>query len=90
MAAFQGHDTPVDEPFAPGDQVYAEDGEGWRLATAQSQSDNSITLDDGSECAMDELLRWTDADADDLAELNINEPAVLKCLEGRDCAFEAV
>ena len=50
MAAFQGHDTTGDEPFAPGDRVYAEDGDGWRLATVQSQGENSITLDDGSEC----------------------------------------
>ena len=38
MAAFQGHDTPVDEPFAPGDQVYAEDGDGWRLASRDGRS----------------------------------------------------
>ena len=81
MAAFQGHDTTGDEPFAPGDRVYAEDGDGWRLATVQSTCENSITLDDGSEYAIDELLRWNDADADDFAELtNINEPAVLKCI----------
>ena len=84
MAAFQGHDTTGDEPFAPGDQVYAEDGDGWRLATVQSTAGNSITLDDGSECAIDELLRCNDADADDVSTLQqIHEPAVLKCLEGR-------
>ena len=88
MAAFQGHDTTGDEPFAPGDQVYAEDGDGWRLATVQSLAGHSITLDDGSECAIDELLRCNDADADDVSTLQqIHEPAVLKCLEGRDCAF---
>ena len=88
MAAFQGHDTTGDEPFAPGDQVYAEDGDGWRLATVQSTAGNSITLDDGSECAIDELLRCNDADADDVSTLQqIHEPAVLKCLEGRDYAF---
>ena len=88
MAAFQGHDTTGDEPFAPGDRVYAEDGDGWRLATVQSLAGHSITLDDGSECAIDELLRCNDADADDVSTLQqIHEPAVLKCLEGRDCAF---
>ena len=67
MAAFQGHDTTGDEPFAPGDRVYAEDGDGWRLATVQSLAGHSITLDDGSECAIDELLRWNE-------ELNGYEP----------------
>ena len=65
MAAFQGHDTP----FAPGDRVYAEDGDGWRLATVQSLAGHSITLDDGSECAIDELLRWNDIDENDVAAL---------------------
>ena len=88
MAAFQGHDTTGEHTFAPGDQVYAEDGDGWRLATVQSLAGHSITLDDGSECAIDELLRCNDADADDVSTLQqIHEPAVLKCLGGRDCAF---
>ena len=88
IAAFQGHDTPELQPFAPGDQVYAEDGDGWRLATVQGQAGNSITLDDGSECAIDELLRWNHADVEDVSSLcQINEPAVLKCLEARDYAF---
>ena len=65
MAAFQGHDTIGDEPFAPGDQVYAEDGDGWRLATVRPAGP-SITLDDGSECAIDELLRWSDIDENDV------------------------
>ena len=81
MAAFQGHDTTGDEPFAPGDQVYAEDGDGWRLATVQGPAGNRITLD-GSECAIDELLRWSDIDENDVAALqHIHEPAVLRCLE---------
>ena len=81
MAAFQGHDTTGEHTFAPGDQVYAEDGDGWRLATVQSTAGHSITLDDGSECAIDELLRCNDADADDVSTLQqIHEPAVLKCL----------
>ena len=88
MAAFQGHDTTVDEPFAPGERVYAEDGDGWRLATVQSQADHRVTLDDGSECAIDELLRWNDADADDLEKLShVHEPAALRCLEARHYAF---
>ncbi|CAH0376218.1 unnamed protein product [Pelagomonas calceolata] len=88
MAAFQGHDTTGDEPFAPGDQVYAEDGDGWRLATVQGPAGPSITLDDGSECAIDELLRCNDIDETDVASLlQIHEPAVLNCLEGRDYAF---